>query len=162
MNFLRGAFLKLNGALAFQITTLLSIAGCGPAPTFSNSIEASATACSPGVAEFLVGDGFMKILCGCTQANEAPGTVFPSPSNLTCHLPTRKTQVFFYYSGTILQHRIVLSPNQSLIQLPSSPVSNPSDSSPIRSYSVSFSQLPLQTVEFQDSFSAMKGKFIVP
>ena len=145
--------------ILFLLMTLATFdQGCGSTSNPPGTIDAASTRCNSGVAQISVGDGFLRIFCGCTGPGETAGTVFSTPGRLTCHLPSSNSQVFFYFLGTVLHHQIV--PNGSN-KFPSSPVSDPSSSSQVRSYAISFPQAAT-TYDFQDIYGGMTGQIFVP
>ena len=153
---LRPSGLIFRGLLS--VPALLLFLSCGQAKVPFALIDASSTTCIPGVAEILVGDGFLQILCGCTLPTEAAGSIFPPPGGLTCHLPTRESVVFFYFFGAQNKHQIVPLVEGSF---PSSPISDPTQESPIRAYSLQFST-PSSVYGFEDAFTGLTGQIILP
>ena len=135
--------------------------GCGSAtenPINPGSVTLASTACSDSNVAVRVGDGFMQILCGCTAANENPGTLIFAPTVLKCHLPSQTKMVFFHFPGTVLKHQIVSTgPNY----FGPTALSDPSSSSVMRSSAVSIPSVS-GTYEFQDIFNGAIGQFIVP
>jgi hypothetical protein len=147
--------LSLN-CTALTIFPLLILA-CAPIQKQAATVEPAETNCQTGSAAVLVEDGFLRTLCGCQLATEAPGTVFPNPSNLTCHLSPNTKTVFFYYSGTNLRHQIIPSGNNQFV---ASPLSDPTSNAPIRAHTVTFSSAG--TYPFIDAYTGMRGEIIVP
>ncbi len=152
---------SITRSFQFVIVFFLMLAsslGCGSSSVVPSAIDPALTACGPGEARILVGDGFFQTLCGCVQADEAPGKTFPSPGNLTCHLAKNPSLVLFYYLGTVLSHQIVSSGSNRFAP---SPIRNPNDSNPIQVHEVSLSQ-SATTYEFVDIYSGMTGQIFVP
>ncbi len=139
---------------------LMALSACGFSSGFSGvgnitSLDSAKTECQSGVAEILIGDGFMEILCGCT---EAQGTIFPSPGNLSCHLRNPTSTILFLYSGTVLKHRILSVGNPTFL---SSPISDPMSVSPYPVHRALVSQSG-SIFAFQDSYSGMVGQIFTP
>jgi hypothetical protein len=139
--------------LGLSILTL----GCGSSNYPPGTIDAASTSCSPGMVQLQIGDGFMRILCGCSQVGEEPGTVVMQPSSLTCHLSSSQTQVFFHFLGNTLKHQIRPVNSDAF---PLSGVSDPFSSVPLDSYSFPLSGTG--TYEFEDTYQGTRGRFIVP
>jgi hypothetical protein len=106
----------------------------------------------------MVGDGFLVSLCGCKGAGESPGTVYPTPGGLTCHLASNSGVVLFIFSGTVLKHQIIPRDGKSFAP---TPISDPSVSNSIHTFALSF-PWPATTYAFQDVFSGMVGQIVVP
>ena len=53
------------------LLTLLASLGCGNGTPVQATSDPATTACQPGVAQILVGDGFLKPTCGCIGTNES-------------------------------------------------------------------------------------------
>ena len=145
-----------------NISILLSLvilsSGCGGSnSTILGPVEPATTVCQSGTAQILIADGFLKPTCGCIGAGES-GTVYPVPANLTCHLATRTTQVFFYLWGTQLSHQIVSTGTNSFL---SSPVLDSKKFNHLSSFIISFPPLG-GTYEFKEVYTGMVGQFIVP
>jgi hypothetical protein len=141
-----------------QSSFLLLLASCGDrSATGLARIDAASTQCPSGTAAIQVGDGFLRILCGCTGASETPGVVFPAPGNLICHLPQNPTPaVFFYFQGITLRHQIIPTGAETF---PASPIMNPG------SNLVSWGSIlpkPATTYSFIDTISGMTGQLIAP
>jgi hypothetical protein len=136
------------------------LVSCGNAvtPEMGSQIDPAVTQCAPGTAHILVGDGFLRIICGCVQPGQTPGTTFTASDTLICNVAQPSTIVFFSFVGTVLQHQIVpTGPNQFV----PTPVSDPANGEPLQVYAVN---LPLSsaTYNFQDSYSGLTGQIIVP
>lgn len=90
-------------ALALGLASLTS--SCGPGTPVEASLAATSTSCPAGAAEILVGEGFVKRLCGCTEASN---TLFVSGDSLSCTVAAGTT-IFFYYAyfaGSSSLHQI--------------------------------------------------------
>jgi hypothetical protein len=138
-------------SLLFSILMLGALSGCSEdVIDQSATFDSATTTCQPGSAEILVGDGYLKSVCGCSGS---PETVTP-PASLTCSVPVNTT-LFFLYAGTRLTHQIVPTVQDSL---PASGVS--SVKSLIHSHTVIFAAPG--TYGFYDNFnSAMVGQIVV-
>jgi len=147
--------------LRFMNTILLAFVflwlGCGSGTSVQKATSPASTACPAGTAQILIGDGFLMPTCGCIGAGES-GKVYPFPGNLTCHLATSNTQVFFYLWGTQLPHQIVSTGSRSFL---SSPVMDSKKTSQLSSFVVSF-PLAASTYEFHEIYTGMIGQFFVP
>ena len=142
----------------FLILVLLPSLGCSQATGIGGGIDPALTNCQPGVAMIVVGDGFLQTRCGCILPTEAPGTVFVSPTPLTCHLENRNTQVHFNFFGTTLTHQIVSVGSPSFVP---SPLIDPRADNRIWSYVVPLTQGQV-SYKFQDIISGMMGEIFVP
>lgn len=124
------------------------------------SSQPSLTVCAENVAQIEIGDGFFRILCGCTKAGfEDPGAVFSSTdlsSSLTCHVSARSFTLIFYFSGKSLQHQI-LSPDSDF---PPSTLVQPGRSPYM--YSLHLSPSQSQIYRFQDPFNLLEGQIFIP
>ena len=128
-------------------------------PALPNSIQAMDTQCTTGMAQILVGDGFMRILCGCTGTAETDGTYIQAPTSLTCHLSSGSSVVLFHLTGTVNRHQIVSTGTPTFVP---SAVSDPSSGNPITVYTAFFPQTST-TYSFADSFnSAIQGQIVIP
>ncbi len=135
----------------------LLIVGCGSQALPGAGIDSSLTRCGPRMASILVGDGFFQIQCGCSGVGEEPGTTFSSSTGaLNCHLPTRDSQVFFYFQG-VLRHSILSTGGN---RFNSSPLSDPSAAIFFRSH-VAFFNVPA-VYPFQEGLSGLTGTIVVP
>ena len=132
--------------------------GCDKAATRPFAINEALTSCAPGTASILVGDGFLQILCGCTLPSETSGTTVSASGNLTCHLSTSDTKLFFYYLGTTQRHQIIPTVPGSFLP---SPISDPSRDPVIRVYVVQFTT-PATVYGFEDAFTRVSGQVFVP
>lgn len=134
-----------------QLFVLAGLLGCGD----NLSTAQDATSCSSGTAQIAVGDGYLEVLCGCTEAN---GTIVVPPSVLTCHVSAPSTAIVFAFVGTTLQHQIVSTSGPGFA---SSSLYDPQAAQPISSYSATLSTSG--TYGFQDQVNAqMTGEIIVP
>ncbi len=132
-------------------TSLSIFVGCGSSyPSVSPD-----TQCGPEVAQIQIGDGFLRIFCGCTQPGENPGAVFRSGQELVCHLPTQNSQVIFYFLNNFIPHQVVSTGPNTFIS------SSVIQSRSLTSHVVRF-HVPSSTYGFVDSFTAITGKIIVP
>ncbi len=68
------------------------------------STKGVASSCETGTAQFLVYDGAMKRVCGCTEGE----AVFTSSNSFTCTVPVNTT-VYFYFTGISISHQISVS-----------------------------------------------------
>lgn len=135
---------------ALILVSLAGIAGCGDIPVAPQP----SSGCTAGSAEILVGDGYLKNLCGCA---EAAGTLAPAGTSLTCTLSGSAT-VFFHYLGTQLQHQIAPVGTPAFVM---SPVSDPLALAPIQVHAIQLSASG--TYQFQDALnSALSGQLIIP
>jgi hypothetical protein len=134
----------MSGSTVLRALSLLFaslVIGCGK------------TRCPPGAAQILVGDGFMKILCGCTETS---AIVMP-PATLDCHLAARDSQVFVTFQGT-LKHQIIPSVVNEFVPTPMyDPGASPVNSSAV----LKFPSGP-KTYGFTEVISGMQGRFFVP
>lgn len=149
------------GSFAQTIVGILlgiAIQGCGNAASAPAFITAAESKCPGDSAAIRVGDGFFQILCGCTLASEASGTIFSTPGSLTCHLSSSTSIVYFYYLGNALRHQILSTGTPTFT---SSGLSDPSQPTPIRVHTVSFST-PNSTYDFQEAINGLTGKIFVP
>lgn len=145
---------NLKSFLFFLVFTGFVVAeGCGSGSSGVPSISESSTQCPNGVAEILIGDGFSKRLCGCS---EAAGVVFGSGSALTCSIPSG-THVFVYTSffpgySTLHQFESVGSPSFSSSRI--------SDGTAPFVSTYTFSTAG--TYQFRDAFNhGVSGSFVV-
>lgn len=141
-----------------SVSGSLLLTSCGTSTIPLSNVAPAQTACQPNTAQIAVGDGFLQILCGCTQANEAPLTVFPTPEKLTCHVQSANTTVFFLFVNTKSRHQIV--PTGPNFFQPSA-VNNPSVDPVIISSATLLSQ-PGTVYSFEDLFSGAPGEFYTP
>jgi hypothetical protein len=149
-----GAMLLRRILYRIGMTGLLGFAlsGCGD----TISVLSAATTCQSGSVQIRVGDGFLQPICGCQEGSTA--VVIP-PATLTCTLPAAGTVVFFHYLATHLPHQ--LGPVSQPSSFPTSPLSDPASTQPVRSHVVrfdasgTFSYMDLQT-------PAMRGTVVVP
>lgn len=141
------------------------LSGCGDNRTpdgLTLPISASATACLPGTAEILVGDGFLQNLCGCVGPGEDPSNIFAVPNSLTCHLAAGTTSagtivVTFNFFGTVYWHQIIsVGPNN----FGATPLFEPGNSAHMRVFGVVLQ--PATPYSFQDVISGMTGSIFVP
>ncbi|MEO7162205.1 MAG: hypothetical protein ABI041_04745 [Bdellovibrionia bacterium] len=136
---------------------LLASLGCGSGTAVLATSDPATTACQPGSAQILVGDGFLKPTCGCIGTNESD-RVYLAPGNLICHLATSNTRVFFHLWGTQIPHQIVSIGSSSFL---SSPVMDLKVTPQLSSFVVSFPS-PAATYEFREIYTGIVGRFIVP
>ena len=131
---------------------LLALTGCAQQ---SNQVgnPTSAPSCGAHTAVIRVQDGFLEILCGCT---EAAGTVSAAGSPLTCTLSSGDN-VIFDYRGSRNAHQIVSSGTPSF---PSSPAKV--RGSAMRIHTHGFSLDTAGTYSFSDNFDQqLTGQLIV-
>ena len=144
--------------ILFSLALSLPLQGCGSSHEYGAALEASSTACKPGVAEILVADTFIQILCGCVGAGETAGRIYLSPDGLTCQLPSSSTIVFFFFLGNRTFHQIIPTESNAF---PPSPLFDP-DRNDYRSFAIVFPR-PATSYGFIDVYSAgVKGTIIVP
>jgi hypothetical protein len=108
--------------------------------------------CATNQVQIAVNDGFIQNLCGCS---EPAATIFP-PATLTCTVDAG-TVVYFWYLGTTLRHQIHSSASPTF---PTSPVSDPNNSNPIKVHVVTLNTAG--TYDFEDIFEpSLSGSIIV-
>ena len=128
-------------ALFFALT------GCEQNPS------ASASGCGANTALVGVRDGFLEVLCGCT---ETAGTVVTNGQTLSCTV-SQNTWVVFDYSTTRLTHQIISTSTPSFVD---SPVRQAGENESSLSHAVKFETTGTYT--FQDRyFSGLKGQIVV-
>ena len=146
----------LIGVLCFS----WAVSGCGHNSDPQESAAFADTSCKPGQAQILVGDTYLRSLCGCgpTLGGAADGTWIYPPSVLTCAV-SPQTTVLFHFETATLKHQLVPSSDSS--QFPSTPVMDPTvviakvGSFPIRFDSVG-------SYGFKDAFNPLLlGTFLV-
>ena len=146
-------------ALLLVVSTFLpSCGGLAPSPTQISLPTEQETACQPGVAEILVGDGYLQNLCGCVGPGESK-TVYPVGQKLTCHLSTDNSYLYFYFLTTKIDHQIVSSGVQSFNSGPLIRAIDP------KVQRVFVTQLPVKntTYSFYDAIMpGLTGEVIVP
>jgi hypothetical protein len=137
----------------FLLASLIFMAtSCDDQPSVSGTSGPASGNCNSRLAQIAVYDTFIQNLCGC---QEAPGIVMP-PLALNCTV-SANTQVYFWYLNTTQFHQI-----QSTAQptFATSPLSDPSDSNPIRTHVVTLTNPG--NYEFQDVYnSSLNGTIIV-
>jgi hypothetical protein len=131
---------------------------CGKANPTGYDPSEPTKGCSANAAEIQVGDGFMRILCGCQGSGEENGKIFPYPGNLTCHLGANQSVVFFNFIGIRSNHQIIADGSTPFH---STPVVTPSVLRPGFVYGVTFAS-GFSTFPFKDAFSGMKGEIVFP
>jgi hypothetical protein len=142
--------------LSLSLVAALFCFGCGSVSL--PVVDPVSTACPTGVAQILIGDGFLKPTCGCIGAGESD-RVYAAQERLTCHLETSTTQVFFYLWGAQLPHQIISTGGESFI---SSPVMDSKKAPPqFLSFTVFF-PTPATTYDFKEVYTGMVGNFVVP
>jgi hypothetical protein len=128
---------------------ILSQLGCGES---TEKLSPANTSCSPNVANIEVQNGFLRILCGC---QEAEGSIATNANTLTCTVAP-DSLIVFNYAGTF-QHRIVSSGTPSF---PSGPIFDPLAEKTTRVHSIQLSASG--TYSFVDAFDpAISGQVIV-
>jgi hypothetical protein len=149
---------KSRSSVPFLVGLVLALSGVGcSGDSPSTQIPLSSTTCASGTAAIEIGDGYMRILCGCSGTGEVDGRVYSSPGNLTCHVAAAGTLVFFNYLTTILPHQVVSTGGTFV----SSPVFDPTNIMPVRTHAAAMS-LAGTTYPFQDIYSGMTGQIITP
>jgi hypothetical protein len=128
-------------------TLLATLSACGPSAQPGDALPGADTTCAANSAQLAVGDGFQEILCGCAEPG---GTVIASGTgvSVTCTIPVG-TQVFFYYIGTKTKHQIMAADG---VSFPSGPVSDPTDSVPVRV--TSFQLTAAGSYPYNDAYDA--------
>ncbi len=148
-----------SGTPLKDLSTLLLLSflfsGCGSGFAVPAAPDPASTDCQPGVAQILIGDGFLKPTCGCIGPGESGKVV---SENLVCTLASGTTRVFFYLWGTQISHQILSTGNTAFL---SSPVMNLNTAPQLSSFVVSFSS-PGTTYSFKEAFTGMTGQFFVP
>ncbi len=139
-----------NTVLPFILATLST--ACG---NFAQlSVTPTNSTCQANQAQILVGDGFLKNLCGCTQT---AGTQVGPGTSLDCTV-VAGTTVFFHYIGTRLKHQIAPTTSGSFVI---SPPRDPDNANSILAHAVTFQTSG--TYGFQDLyFPQLIGQIIVP
>ncbi len=145
-------------SLLVSVILLMGLSGCGGGGGLFLPVQVADTACAPNVAQIQVGDGFFRILCGCTAAGESSGSLFSSSTRLTCHLPTQDSRVYFFFLNNVQPHQIVGQNPSSFIP---STVVDPSAGMTQWVHVVQFPQAS-STYPFQDVFSGITGTIFVP
>jgi hypothetical protein len=107
---------------------------------------------TPSTAQVEVGDGYLRVLCGCT---EPAGTLATAGSSLTCTAPAGTT-FFILFLTNHTRHQIV---STGAPAFPPSPVST-GDQGSITAHA--FSLATPGTYAFRDSFNAaLTGQLVV-
>ena len=158
-----------NPCRIFKIASLVLatsvLAGCpGEAPSNEAlvGLDPAATACTAGLAQIQVGDGFLEILCGCTSSATGAGVVVSAPiagpTAFVCHVPTG-TVVMWQVLGTQLWHQIEPLQVSGGSSFPSGQLIKPED--PDRASVAQFTTPG--TYGFQDAMnSGLQGEIVVP
>jgi hypothetical protein len=108
--------------------------------------------CTPTTAQLEVGEGFLRIRCGCAEPS---GTVAASGTPLTCTAPAGTT-FFILYAATHQRHQIVPTGSPAF---PPSPMSS-GESDGIRAHA--FPLATPGTYAFQDLFDGgLTGSLVV-
>jgi hypothetical protein len=147
------------GLKLVNILLLLSFLeiGCGNTQSVQTVVSLSDTECQSNSAQMLVGDGLLKVTCGCVGSGES-GKVYALPSNVTCHLSSSSSQVFFYLWGAQTSHQIVPTGTH---QFQSTPVLNSKLNSMPSSSAITFPSAGV-SYEFKEVYTGFQGQFIVP
>ncbi len=109
---------------------ILCLMGCGE--TQNREITQDSTACPSQTAQIQIGDGYSKILCGCSES----AARIDRGSTTRCSISKGST-VHFVFSGATTSHQIISTGTPSFS---SSPVSDPKDSVPYSVHPVTFSE----------------------
>ena len=133
---------------------LLAGAGCGN-QTVSLAVPTPSASCASGMAIVGVHDGFLQILCGCT---ETAGTSATPPAALTCTVAAG-TVVVFEYVGTSARRQI-RSTASAALTFAGSPVVDPHEATSPRAHAVRLSTAG--TYAFEDELDAsLNGSIVV-
>jgi hypothetical protein len=116
------------------------------------------TACKDGSAQILVGDGFLKAVCGCQGAGES-GKIYTVSTPLTCHLQDSNSTVFFQLWGAKQPHQFV--PTSSTDSHVSTPILNPNSLPALSSTGITFSRGG-KSYDYLEIYSGYQLQFVIP
>jgi hypothetical protein len=145
-------------ACILSFTMAMSMTACDAvSPDSLPAFGEEDTSCKPGVAQILVGDGYLQNICGCTGPDETL-TLYPAGQTLQCHVPTSDSYVFFNFLTAHGRHQIIATGNALFAPTPLIDFSVPNA---IRVFPVNFPQASTSYF-FEDAIGGMQGEIIVP